>query len=579
MKKIAISKKKLPKPLQLVPLLVADHFVLIPGRPDNDQHLGGCDGDALLSQLSPPLHHKPAFLLEDVAPLLRHLLLAPVGNDQHRLLLGRPPRQPAPVGQLDRDRLLRGRGDGAPSGHDGPARPRLVHLHDPEVDVRLGPPGRGLHGRDAVRLPHHRQQQHGGRLGDLAVLEPHHVDGGSRGGVVLALLHLLPGGLLPGALHLELKTRPGRLGGHDLQRAVELGDAVIHVDGLPRLAEAREGEAVPRGRAVEGLPSFVHRAAAREVLHGARQLPHALGLEAVVDGVLRGVGALARVEEAELVEQVGPAVGVEVGKQVGRERGRLAEERVADLGRDDEAVLLDAGDARGLLDGGRGEAVAGERGDEGRVLVPLAQALAKDLEALGEVEGAELGRKRGRRRVEGLVELARRSHRGRGEGELPVAAAARAAAAGEQDCARGDVAGAAAARRGGGRDGGAGRALVPRRRGGVRVRVGEGEHGGDKGGEAGEGGTETGRKRTTAAGRKPELIVIGLGLSCFPDVATVVGEPRQRGVGSVGPVSVRGCACGRLGWSVLCASTSTGDIKHGSGTERAQDPLGKNITQ
>lgn len=240
--------------------------------------------------------------------------------------------------------------------------------------------------------------------------------------------------------------------------------------------------------------------------------------------MLGGVGALARVEEAELVEEVGPAVGVEVGEQVGRERGRLADERVADLGRDDEAVLLDAGDARGLLDGGRGEAVAGERGDEGRVLVPLAQAVAEDLEALGEVEGAELGGKRGRRRVERLVELARGSHRGRCEGELTVAAAARAAAAGEQDSARGDVAGAAAARRGG-RDGGeTGRTLVPRRGGGVRVRVGEGEHGDDKGRGAGE-ETDNGRRTEARAYRYRAWLILLRGRRD----GRGGDEPRQRG--------------------------------------------------
>ena len=86
----------------------------------------------------------------------------------------------------------------------------------------------------------------------------------------------------------------------------------------------------------------------------------------MVDGVLGGVGALARVEEAELVEQLGPAEGVEVGDQVGREGGGLAEERVAHLRGDDEAVLLDAGDAGGLLDGRRGEAVPRATGSSRR---------------------------------------------------------------------------------------------------------------------------------------------------------------------------------------------------------------------
>jgi len=39
-----------------------------------------------------------------------------------------------------------------------------------------------------------------------------------------------------------------------------------------------------------------------------------------------GVGALARVQEAELVQEVGPAVGVEVREQIGLERGDLVVE-------------------------------------------------------------------------------------------------------------------------------------------------------------------------------------------------------------------------------------------------------------
>ena len=45
-------------------------------------------------------------------------------------------------------------------------------------------------------------------------------------------------------------------------------------------------------------------------------------------------------------------------------------DRVADLGADDEAVLLDAGDSGELLDVGRGEAFGVEGGDEGGVLEP-----------------------------------------------------------------------------------------------------------------------------------------------------------------------------------------------------------------
>jgi len=107
----------------------------------------------------------------------------------------------------------------------------------------------------------------------------------------------------------------------------------------------------------------------------------------------------------------------------------------------------------------------------GRVLVPQAHPVAEDLEALGVVEVAEAGQQRERRRVERLVELARRRHRGRREGEPSVARpapAAGAAASRKRAGARGDVAGATAAPHGSSGGDGAGRALVARRGGGRR---------------------------------------------------------------------------------------------------------------
>lgn len=71
-----------------------------------------------------------------------------------------------------------------------------------------------------------------------------------------------------------------------------------------------------------------------------------------VDGVACDVGALDCVEKAELVEEIGPTEGVEVGDKLDREG--VEEEGVEDLGSDDEAILLNADDANGLLDGGRG---------------------------------------------------------------------------------------------------------------------------------------------------------------------------------------------------------------------------------
>jgi hypothetical protein len=114
-------------------------------------------------------------------------------------------------------------------------------------------------------------------------------------------------------------------------------------------------------------------------------------------------------------------------------------------------------------------------------------------------------RQRRRRRVERLVELPRRRHRGWGEGQLPVAGpssspgpaqpptavAAAAAAAevwGKEDGARGDMARAAAARCGSGRVAGLSPGIATASRGGgLRLDVREGEHGGDKGREGGRG--------------------------------------------------------------------------------------------
>ena len=67
----------------------------------------------------------------------------------------------------------------------------------------------------------------------------------TRGGGVLLFL-LLAGGLLPRALHLEVDARPGWVGGHHLQRALELGDAVRHVHGQHSARCPRRGERNPR---------------------------------------------------------------------------------------------------------------------------------------------------------------------------------------------------------------------------------------------------------------------------------------------------------------------------------------------
>lgn len=80
-------------------------------------------------------------------------------------------------------------------------------------------------------------------------------------------------------------------------------------------------------------------------------------------------------------------------------------ERIADLGGDDETILFDAGDASGFFDGGRGETFANKRGDERGVLVPEAEAVGEDVEAAGDVESAELRREWRWGWPEGLVYL------------------------------------------------------------------------------------------------------------------------------------------------------------------------------
>jgi hypothetical protein len=91
---------------------------------------------------------------------------------------------------------------------------------------------------------------------------------------------------------------------------------------------------------------------------------------------------LARDEEAELVQHLGPTVGVKVGDEIG---GRLLEERIMDLGGHYEVVLLHVRDASGLLNGGWREPMLVESGDERGVVVPLAHSVVQDIQVLREV--------------------------------------------------------------------------------------------------------------------------------------------------------------------------------------------------
>lgn len=159
-----------------------------------------------------------------------------------------------------------------------------------------------------------------------------------------------------------------------------------------------EGKAVSGAGGGEGRPAVVPLAPG-EVLHGTGELLGVPWLEAEGGNASGGGSPLGGGEEAELVEELG-AADVKEGEDFWVDVG--GDEGVADLGGDDEAVLLDAGDAGGFFNGGWGEGVvAGEEGDEGGVLVPEAEAVAEDVEDGLRGEGGL----QGRRRAEGLVEL------------------------------------------------------------------------------------------------------------------------------------------------------------------------------
>lgn len=75
------------------------------------------------------------------------------------------------------------------------------------------------------------------------------------------------------------------------------------------------------------------------------------------------------------------------------------------MGGDDEAVLVDAGDAGEFFEEGGREAFLEEGGDERGVFEPQAKAVGEDVQAAGGVEGAEFGGERRWGWAEGLVEL------------------------------------------------------------------------------------------------------------------------------------------------------------------------------
>lgn len=141
----------------------------------------------------------------------------------------------------------------------------------------------------------------------------------------------------------------------------------------------------------------------RKILYSPSHIPGFLAVELVLDDVVGGSDTLGGVEEADLVEELRPA-GVEEGESI-RVEVEGVNDGLPDLGSDDKAVLLDAGDAGELFNGGWRETVAEEVGDKGGVLVPETQAVGEDVNNGGSVEGPVLFRQRGRRRAVGLVEV------------------------------------------------------------------------------------------------------------------------------------------------------------------------------
>ena len=167
------------------------------------------------------------------------------------------------------------------------------------------------------------------------------------------------------------------------------------------LSIVHEGETISWESVVKPLPAFIP-SSSREILYGLGEVPGAIGVEPILHQKARRGGALGGAEEANFVKQFGSS-GLEKGQDfrvvVGLGEG------VAYLGADDEAVLLDAGDAGGLFDGGRGESVLNEGGNERGVLEPEAEAVGENIEAAGGVEGAEFGGKRRWGWSERLVDL------------------------------------------------------------------------------------------------------------------------------------------------------------------------------
>jgi len=170
---------------------------------------------------------------------------------------------------------------------------------------------------------------------------------------------------------------------------------------LPTLPVVHKRQTISGESVIKALPPPIPTPA-REILHCARQLLRLLPVAAIFNNETRSGDPLRRAEKTDLVEKL-RAAGLEGGEEVGVGLG--LDEGVADLRGDDETVLFDAGDAGGFLDGGRREAFADEGGDEGRVLVPEAEAVGENVELAGDVEVAVLRREGFGRRAEGLVGL------------------------------------------------------------------------------------------------------------------------------------------------------------------------------
>lgn len=160
---------------------------------------------------------------------------------------------------------------------------------------------------------------------------------------------------------------------------------------LSALPVVHKRETVPRNIIIKALPPSISTPP-REVLDRPGKLLSATGIDTVLRDVASGGQSLPGTEEANFIEQ-GVAAVVEEGEDLWVEAG--LKEGVADLGGNNEAVLLNPRNAGGLFQGRGGETFLHESGDEWGVLEPEAEAVGEDFKAATGIERAEVGGYRG----------------------------------------------------------------------------------------------------------------------------------------------------------------------------------------